>query len=119
MGAKSILIRGYRICEPALQRNSDMSTDARVAAHRRAFARMVELSTRWRSQSAVAIIARKGNFGGTTMRQPRIAERIVDTLGSSARDPSTWTADVRSDCAFIHARYEALKLDIEASEAWR
>ena len=53
------------------------------------------------------------------MRKPRIAERIVDILGSSARDPSTWSADVRSDCAFIHTRYEALKLDIEASEAWR
>ena len=54
------------------------------------------------------------------MRSLAIAERIVDVLGSCSHDdPSKWPADLRADCALIHARYEALKLDIGAADAWR
>ncbi|MGE5194115.1 MAG: hypothetical protein ACM3U2_16590 [Deltaproteobacteria bacterium] len=53
------------------------------------------------------------------MRQLPIAVRIVDVLASCSQHPSQWPAEVRADCALIHARYEALKLDIGAADAWR
>jgi hypothetical protein len=44
---------------------------------------------------------------------------MVDVLTWCERDASEWPAHVRSDCALIHARYEALKLDGDSREAWR
>ena len=53
------------------------------------------------------------------MRIPHIAERIVEVLATCHADPAHWPAALRADCALIHARYEALKLDVGSAEAWR
>ena len=49
----------------------------------------------------------------------QLAERIVDVLSCCSTDPSHWPTDLRADCSLIHARFEALKLDIGVEEAWR
>lgn len=49
----------------------------------------------------------------------QLAERIVDVLSACSEDPANWPTDLRGDCALIHARFEALKLDVGAAEAWR
>ncbi|MBI3863215.1 MAG: hypothetical protein HY290_15090 [Planctomycetia bacterium] len=48
-----------------------------------------------------------------------LSERIVDVLTVCSEGPSRWPDDLRGDCSLIHARYEALKLDLGTSEAWR
>lgn len=48
-----------------------------------------------------------------------LSERIVDVLAVCADDPSRWPDDLRGDCSLIHARYEALKLDVGIADAWR
>jgi hypothetical protein len=34
-------------------------------------------------------------------------------------DPARWPVGLRGDYSLIHARFEALKLDVGDSEAWR
>lgn len=53
------------------------------------------------------------------MRKIPLADRIVDVLAISCDDPQKWPAELSNDCALIHARYEALKLDMRAQDAWR
>jgi len=48
-----------------------------------------------------------------------LAERIVDVLSLCSEDSSQWPSDLRGDCAVIHARFDALKLDSGVPEAWR
>jgi hypothetical protein len=48
-----------------------------------------------------------------------LSERIVDVLAVCSDDPSRWPDDLRADCSFIHARFEALKLDMGTNKAWR
>ncbi|MGQ0634240.1 MAG: hypothetical protein ACT4QC_06505 [Planctomycetaceae bacterium] len=48
-----------------------------------------------------------------------LSELIVDVLTWCERDASDWPPSVRSECALIHARFEALKLDRNARDAWR
>lgn len=48
-----------------------------------------------------------------------LSERIVDVLAVCSDDPSLWPDDLRGDCSLIHARYEALKLDVGTAVAWR
>ena len=48
-----------------------------------------------------------------------LSERIIDVLAVCSDDPTTWPEDLRADCSLIHARFEALKLDIGETEAWR
>jgi hypothetical protein len=48
-----------------------------------------------------------------------LSERIVDVLAICADDPSQWPVELRGDCSLIHARFEALKLDVGTSQAWR
>lgn len=48
-----------------------------------------------------------------------LSERIVDVLSTCSLDPAKWPAELRSDCSLIHARFEALKLDIGETDAWR
>ncbi|MGE5193439.1 MAG: hypothetical protein ACM3U2_13170 [Deltaproteobacteria bacterium] len=53
------------------------------------------------------------------MASRQLSERIVDVLSTCAADPSGWPADLRGDCSLIHARFEAIKLDVGESQAWR
>ena len=53
------------------------------------------------------------------MRQHPLAEQIVDVLANCSEDARNWPAELRADCSWIHARYEALKLDISTADAWR
>ena len=53
------------------------------------------------------------------MSRRQFAERLVDVLAVCSEDSSKWPADLRADCALIHSQFEALKLDMEPSEAWR
>ena len=53
------------------------------------------------------------------MRKLPIDERIVEVLTNCCHNPESWSAELRADCALIHARFEALKLDISTSDAWR
>jgi hypothetical protein len=48
-----------------------------------------------------------------------VSERIVDVLTWCERDSAAWPAGLRADCAVVHARFEALKLDVDSAEAWR
>jgi hypothetical protein len=48
-----------------------------------------------------------------------LAERITDVLAVCSEEPSRWPDDLRADCAVIHSRFEALKLDVGTAEAWR
>ena len=48
-----------------------------------------------------------------------LSERIVDVLAVCSEDSSRWPEDLRADCSLIHARFEALKLDIGTHQAWR
>ncbi len=49
----------------------------------------------------------------------QLSERIVDVLSTCSLDPADWPSELRSDCALIHAQFEALKLDIGEADAWR
>lgn len=49
----------------------------------------------------------------------QLSERIVDVLSMCSEDPTRWPNDVRAECSLIHARFEALKLDVGDAEAWR
>ncbi len=53
------------------------------------------------------------------MASRQLCERIVDVLSICSADPSEWPADLRGDCSLIHARFEALKLDVGDADAWR
>ena len=53
------------------------------------------------------------------MASRQLSERIVDVLSTCSEDPGLWPSGLRGDCALIHARFEALKLDVGESEAWR
>jgi hypothetical protein len=53
------------------------------------------------------------------MANLQLTDRIVDVLVWCSENPQRWPAELRADCAFIHSRYEALKLDLDAEEAWR
>jgi hypothetical protein len=53
------------------------------------------------------------------VRKPSFAERIVDVLSCCATNSVDWPVALRADCALIHSRYEALKLDFGPTEAWR
>jgi hypothetical protein len=57
--------------------------------------------------------------GDCIMRKLPLAEQIVDVLAKCSDDPRNWPAGLRSDCAWIHARYQALKLDVSTAEAWK
>lgn len=48
-----------------------------------------------------------------------LSQRIVDVLAICSEEPSRWPVDLRGDCSLIHARFEALKLDVGIAEAWR
>ena len=53
------------------------------------------------------------------MASRQLCERIVDVLSMCSEDPARWPLGLRGDCSLIHARFEALKLDVGESEAWR
>ena len=53
------------------------------------------------------------------MQKLSVAERIVDVLATCSQDPTQWPTELRAECALIHARFEALKLDAGADSAWR
>ena len=53
------------------------------------------------------------------MRNIPIAERIVNVLAACSLDPSLWPIETTADCELIYARYEALRLEIGAKDAWR
>ena len=48
-----------------------------------------------------------------------LSERIIDVLAVCSDDSSQWPENLRADCSLIHARFEALKLDIGTHQAWR
>jgi hypothetical protein len=58
-------------------------------------------------------------FEVCTMAARSLSERITDVLALCAEEPSRWPDDLRADCSLIHARFEALKLDVGTAEAWR
>lgn len=53
------------------------------------------------------------------MHDRSLSDRIVDVLACSSRDANEWPPAIRSDCAVIHARYDALRLDKPDDVAWR
>ena len=53
------------------------------------------------------------------MASRQLCERIVDVLSTCSEDPAKWPPEIRVDCALVHSRFEALKLDVGESEAWR
>jgi len=53
------------------------------------------------------------------MASRQLSERIVDVLSTCSGDPANWPRDLRTECSLIHARFEALKLDVGETEAWR
>jgi|GEM_PF-5803417 len=48
-----------------------------------------------------------------------LSQRIVDVLAVCSDDASRWPDDLRADCSLIHARFEALKLDMGTNKAWQ
>jgi hypothetical protein len=53
------------------------------------------------------------------MASRQLCERVVDVLAACSGGPASWPAGLRAECSLIHARFEALKLDVGEAEAWR